>query len=346
MKKIIKAGIIGATGYAGVELVRILLNHPSVELARVSSVSFHGKEIAEIYPGLRASCNLVLDDGHDKMLDECDVIFASLPHGHSQEIAKECVDRGIIFIDLGADFRLDNESDYEIWYEGKFINPELHREAVYGLCELNRADIKGAKLIANPGCYPTSIILALHPVLKKGLIDKKNLIIDSKSGITGAGRGLSLNTHYPESNEAFTAYKAGLHRHTPEIEQMLSKISKDRVEITFVPHLLPVNRGILSTIYCEMKTDYATIRKAFEECYKNEPFVSVLKEGEYANIKNVRLTNCCHISLHRDSHTNKLIICSAIDNMVKGAAGQAVQNMNIIFRIDETEGLSFIAPAF
>lgn len=346
MNKKIRAGIIGATGYAGVELVRVLLNHPYVELTGVSSVSFNGKSISEIYPGLKAACNLILEKGPEKMLEECDVIFASLPHGLSQETGELCVNRGIVFIDLGADFRLDDEEEYKKWYEGEFINPDLHRQAVYGLCEVNRKDILGAKLIANPGCYPTSIALGLYPVLKKGLIDLEGIVIDSKSGVTGAGRSLSQNTHYPECNEAFSAYKAGEHRHIPEIEQTLTKFSGKYVKVTFTPHLLPVNRGILSTIYCRKKADYDIIRHAYEEVYKDEPFVNLLEEGKYANIKDVRLSNCCNISIHQDMHTQTLIICSAIDNMVKGAAGQAVQNMNIVFGLDEMDGLPIVAPAF
>lgn len=346
MKKKIKAGVVGATGYAGVELVRILHNHPFAELAGVSSVSYNGKEISEIYPGLRAGCNFTLADSPEGMLDECDVIFGALPHGLSEEIAEKCINNEIVFIDLGADFRLDDGEEYTKWYGKEYSNPDLHAKAVYGLCELSREEIRKTRLIANPGCYPTSVALGLYPALKNGLIDTGGIIIDSKSGVTGAGRGLTRNTHYPDCNESFSAYKAGAHRHRPEMEQTLTKIAGESVKVTFTPHLLPVNRGILSTIYCDRKADYDTIRQTYAEAYANEPFVVLLREGEYANIKNVRLSNCCHISLHQDEHTQKLIICSAIDNMVKGAAGQAVQNMNLIFGLDETSGLSAIAPAF
>lgn len=346
MKKKIKVGVVGATGYAGVELVRLLQEHPSVDLARVSSVSFHGQDIAKIYPGLQASGKLILDDGPEQMLNSCEVIFASLPHGLSQELAKASIDRGIIFIDLGADFRLEDENDYAKWYGGTYLDPELHKQAVYGLCELFREDIKKATLIANPGCYPTSAALGLSPALTAGLIEPKGIVIDAKSGVTGAGRGLTQNTHFPECNEAFSAYKAGGHRHRPEIEQTLSKLSGQEIAVTFTPHLLPINRGILSTMYCDLLSDMGTVRQAYREAYNNEPFVHLLEDGEYANTKNVRLSNCCHISLHQDEHTGKLIICSAIDNMVKGAAGQAIQNMNLVFGLEEAEGLSAIAPAF
>jgi N-acetyl-gamma-glutamyl-phosphate reductase len=342
----IKAGIIGATGYAGVELVRLLSGHPHVELAAISSVSFSGEELSKIYPNLRCSVDMTLDEGPQEMMNRCDVIFASLLHGLSQELAKDCVDRNIVFIDLGADFRLENEDDYKTWYGGSFLSEELHKQAVYGLCELFREEIKGARLIANPGCYPTSVALAMYPALKAGLIDTENIIIDSKSGVTGAGRSLTQNTHFPECNESFSAYKAGGHRHTPEIEQTLSKLAGKPVKVTFTPHLLPVNRGILSTIYCSCKAEPDELRRCYQQAYKSEPFVVLLEDGEYANIRNVRLSNNCHVSLHFDERTGRLIICSAIDNMVKGAAGQAVQNMNIVFGLEETTGLTAPAPAF
>lgn len=346
MEKKIKVGVVGATGYAGIELVRILCSHPYASLKRVSSVSFAGKCISEIYPGLKAGCNLILDKDPNEMLDKCDVVFGSLPHGLSEEIAEKSIQKGIVFIDLGADFRLEDGDEYAKWYGCEFRNPEFHKQAVYGLPELFREDILNTKLVANPGCYPTSVALGTYPALKNGLIDTKGIIIDSKSGVTGAGRKLSQNTHYPDCNEAFSAYKAGAHRHTPEMEQTLTKAAGVPVKVTFTPHLLPANRGILSTIYCDKKADYETIRKCYEEAYAKEPFVVLLEEGQYANIKNVRMSNCCHISLHQDKHTEKLIICSAIDNMVKGAAGQAIQNMNLIFGFEETCGLSVIAPPF
>jgi N-acetyl-gamma-glutamyl-phosphate reductase len=342
----IKAGVIGATGYAGVELVRILSGHPHVELTAVSSVSFSGEELSKIYPSLRGSVDLTLDGGPEEMMRRCNVIFASLPHGLSQELAKGCMDRNIVFIDLGADFRLEKEEDYQNWYGESFLDEEMHKQAVYGLCELFRQEIRDARLIANPGCYPTSVALALYPALRAGLIDVEGIIIDSKSGVTGAGRTLTPNTHFPECNESFFAYKAGGHRHTPEIEQTLSKLADRPVRVTFTPHLLPVNRGILSTIYCGCKSAPDTLRRCYREAYEEEPFVVLLEDGEYANIGNVKLSNSCHVSLHFDKRTDRLIICSAIDNMVKGAAGQAVQNMNIVFGLEETTGLSAMAPAF
>ena len=342
----IKAGIIGATGYAGVELVRLILGHPYVELSKLSSVSFEGKSISEIYPSLYGICNDTLTDS-ETVIKESDVVFASLPHGISQPLAKSCLNAGKIFIDLGADFRLYNEDTYREWYKGDFEDKKLHEQAVYGLPELYSEKIKTAKLIANPGCYPTSIALALFPALKNGLCENTGIIIDSKSGATGAGRSLTLNTHFPELNEGFAAYKAGAHRHTPEIEQTLSEISGTNINITFVPHLLPVNRGILSTVYARSKNhSLEEIYGFYMGYYKNAAFVKVLPLGDYANIKNVRLTNMCHISLHEDKHTGVLIITSAIDNMVKGAAGQAVQNLNLIFGLPEDEGLTHIAPAF
>lgn len=351
MDEKIKIGIVGATGYAGAELLRLLLNHPRAEVAALSSVSYSGKSIGEIYPGFLSACSMTLCEGPDAMMDFCQVIFASLPHGLSEETAAKCMEKGIAFIDLGADFRLRDEGVYEEWYGSGFKEPKLHEKAVYGLCELFREDIKkagraGGRLVANPGCYPTSAALALYPALKNGLIGHNNIIIDSKSGVTGAGRGMTQGTHFPECNEAFSAYKAGGHRHRPEIEQTLSLAAGKQIHVTFTPHLLPLNRGILSTIYCDMKSDYSAIRRCYQETYEGEPFVILLQEGEHANIKNVRLSNCCHISLHQDPHTGKLILCSAIDNMVKGAAGQAIQNMNLLFGLPESMGLPLAAPAF
>ena len=340
----IRVGIVGATGYAGAELVRLILTHPKAELAAISSVSFEGKKISEVYPNLAKVCEMPLTDAA-KMAETCDVVFAALPHGLSEPLAAECVKSGAILVDLGADFRLENEADYQKWYQKSYTCPELHADAVYCIPELHRAAVSQQKIIANPGCYPTSIALGLAPALCGGLVETCGIVIDSKSGVTGAGRGLTQGTHYPDTNEAFAAYKAGVHRHTPEIEQTLSHLAGKDMQITFVPHLLPVNRGIESSIYCKMKTDLAAIHAAYCEFYKDEQFVRVLPLGSYANVKNVRMSNYCDISLHADERTGTLIISAVIDNMFKGAAGQAIQNMNLRMGLDEATGIDMIPPA-
>ncbi len=342
-----KVGIIGATGYGGVELVRLLLDHPAVELCKLSSVSFEGKKISDVYPTLYTICDDTLR-GQDEVVNSCDIIFAALPHGLSQPLAKQCDEKGILFIDLGADFRLDDEDVYKKWYGCEFEDKELQAKSVYGLCEFNREQIKKTNIIANPGCYPTSIALGLYPALKNKMCKTTGIIIDSKSGATGAGRSLTQNTHFTELNEGFAPYKVGKHRHTPEIEQTLSKMSGEDVKVTFVPHLLPINRGIESTIYVDKNGDYTLqeLRDLYVKFYKDEKFVTVLPLGSAVNLRNVRMTNQCQISLHEDEHTGKIIIASVIDNMVKGAAGQAIQNMNIALGIDEDTALPILAPAF
>jgi len=343
----IKVGIIGATGYAGIELCRLLLGHDQVEIAAVSSVSFEGTDICSVYPQMQKVFSKTLVTSED-VIEQCDVVFASLPHGLCEEFAEKCDKKNVVFIDLGADFRLEDENVYTQWYGGEYKQKELHKQAVYGLSELCRDKIAGAKIIANPGCYPTSVVLGLYPLLKNGLIDLKNIIIDSKSGVTGAGRGLSQKTHFPDCTLSFAPYNIGKHRHTPEIEQMLSKITETDVKVTFVPHLLPINRGIISTIYTNLLVDknLDEINLIYNKVYENEYFVRMMPLGEAANLKHVIYSNFCDISLHMDIHTKKLIIVSTIDNMVKGAAGQAIQNMNIALGIDETAGLRLVPPAF
>lgn len=343
----VKAGVIGATGYAGAELVRILAGHPQAELAAISSVSFEGKPLSSVYPAYYGLCDMLCGT-EAEVLQKSDVVFAALPHGLSQEIAKECHDAVKVFIDLGADFRLKRLNEYEDWYKVKAVYPELHEEAVYGLPELFREEIRGKKLIANPGCYTTAVPLALVPALKAGLIEKDGIIADCKSGVTGAGRKSTQDTHYPELNEGMHAYKVGGHRHTPEIEQTLRRICGEEVTIVFTPHLLPVNRGILATCYAHLKpgTTLEQLQKVYKEFYQDEYFVRVLPDGMKADIHNVRYSNFCEIELHTDPRTNMLIAVSAIDNMVKGAAGQAVQNMNLALGLEETAGLKMFPPAF
>lgn len=372
----LKAGVIGATGYAGFELVRLLLAHPEVELKSVSSVSYKGERISDIYPQLTGICDLVLIDD-EEVTSDCDIIFASLPAGHSEPMAKKCFESGKLFIDMGADFRLKDEKDYTEWYGGHYSEKELHEAAVYSIPELHRRllknikdtkDVKNTKgienikeseeaeslshkkgiIIANPGCYVTSICLGLYPAIAAGAVDTESIIADSKSGATGAGRGLALNTHFTECNEAFSPYKTACHRHTPEIEQVLNEISGKSFKLTFVPHLLPANRGIESTIYASFKEgfDFLKVREIYEKAYGEEKFVKILPDGMTANIKNIKYSNFCHISLHEDKRTGRLIIVSVLDNMVKGAAGQAVQNMNIACGFEEDTALCMIPPAF
>ena len=343
----IKVGIIGATGYAGAEICRLIMGHPQAELAAISSVSFEGQELSSVYPAYYQLCDLVCEN-QAAVIEKSDVIFAALPHGLSQELAAECDKAGKAFIDLGADFRLEDEETYNKWYGCTFTDHELHKKAVYGLPELFRDEIKGKKLIANPGCYTTAVPLALVPALKNDLIEKDGIIANCASGVTGAGRKPTQNTHYPDLNEGMNAYKVANHRHTPEIEQTLSKIKGEDVKVTFTPHLLPINRGILATCYAKLKAGVSEdmLWEAYHKAYDNEFFVRLLPKGKSADIHNIKYTNFCDVSIFVDKHTNTFIAISAIDNMVKGAAGQAIQNMNIIFGLDEKTGLTMMPPAF
>ncbi|MBE6570285.1 MAG: N-acetyl-gamma-glutamyl-phosphate reductase [Ruminococcaceae bacterium] len=343
----IYAAIIGATGYAGAELVRLLGGHPEVEITGLSSVSFAGQPISDVYPNFKKTPLPMLTD-EDTAIQGADVVFASLPHGLSEPLAEKCAAQNTLLIDLGADFRLESEADYEEWYKKPFDKPELHGGAVYALPELFRERIKSAGIIANPGCYPTAAALGLAPALKNGLVRTEGIIIDAKSGVTGAGRSLTQTTHYPEANESISAYKVGAHRHTPEIEQTLSHMAGTDITLTFVPHLLPVNRGIEETIYVKLKDGVTMdmVRSAYEEFYKDEQFVRLEKEGNVAQIRCVTRSNYCDISLHCDKRTGTLIVCSCIDNMVKGAAGQAIQNMNIYFNLPESMGIDALPAGF
>ena len=343
----IQAGIIGATGYAGAELVRLLLSHPEVTLSALGSKSFAGQVISEIYPSLLGQCDALCVD-NDRVIEQSDVVFACLPHGLSQETAALCAAAGKRFIDLGADFRLTSEADYTEWYGGAFLDKDLHDTAVYGLPELFRETIRDARLIANPGCYPTSAGLGLYPALKRGLIESDGIIVDSKSGVTGAGREPTDTNHFCAVNEGFAPYKVAAHRHTPEIEQTLSLAAGKRIKITFVPHLLPVNRGIVSTMYARLKLGVteSKVRDIYEEYYDNEPFVRLLPAGRAANLRYVTGSNFCDISLHIDRRTATLVVVSCLDNMIKGAAGQAVQNMNLACGLPETTGLTAVPASF
>ncbi|MEG1482965.1 N-acetyl-gamma-glutamyl-phosphate reductase [Clostridium sp.] len=347
----IKVGIIGATGYVGAELTRLLLSHPKVSLYKISSVSYKGNKISDIYKNFYNKTDLVCED-IDEVINNCDVIFTALPHGLSEDIVYKAFTKGKLSIDLGADFRLDNEDSYKKWYGKSYSKKSLHEISIYGLPEMNRDKIKNSKVIGNPGCYPTSIQLALLPLLKNSLIETKKIICDSKSGTTGAGRGLTDSSHFTSVNENFGPYSIGSHRHIPEIEETLTKASSPTNDVTviFTPHLLPINRGILSTIYCTLKNPLTStlkkIHEIYNEFYKNEPFVNVLPLYSTAKIQDVTFSNHCNISLHINHRKDELIIISTIDNMIKGASGQAIQNMNIALGFEETCGLNFIPPAF
>jgi N-acetyl-gamma-glutamyl-phosphate reductase len=339
----IKVSIIGATGYTGAELVRILHSHPEVELTALTTRSYVGMPFDRIYPHLHKYNQLVCEEmNFPKLFKDSDVIFVALPHGHAMPVALEAARLGKKIVDLGADFRLDDYRLYEQWYKVEHEARKLLGSAAYGLPEVNREKIKQSSLVANPGCYPTSAILALAPLLKHRLIDTGSIVIDSKSGVSGAGRGLALGTHFCEVNENFKAYNIAVHRHTPEIEQELSRIAGEQITVTFSPHLLPITRGILSTVYAKLITQAGKdkIREAYLDYYKDEFFVRVLPDGTLPQTKWVSGTNHCDIGLTLDSRTGRVIVTSAIDNLVKGASGQAVQNMNIICGLPEDTGLA------
>ncbi|MEA3329104.1 MAG: N-acetyl-gamma-glutamyl-phosphate reductase [Candidatus Omnitrophota bacterium] len=339
----LKVAIVGATGYTGEELVKILIDHPEAEITSLTAKIDQACRISDVFPRFCGKIDLECANLEDiaEVASKSQVVFLALPHRVSMSIAPEFLKLGKRVIDLSADYRLRDIALYEQWYKARHSSPSLAEEAVYGLPELYREEIKKAKLIANPGCYPTGIILALAPLLEKGLIDHSDIIIDSKTGLTGAGRKAAIELHFSEITENFKAYKINQHQHLPEINQELTKLAKHPVKITFVPHLAPINRGILSTIYLNetKKTALKDLLDIFKNFYKNEPFVRIKAEGQSPQLKEVVETNFCNIGIWASQDSRRIIIISAIDNLGKGAAGQAVQNMNIMFGFQETAGL-------
>jgi len=336
----IRVAVVGATGYAGAELVRILMEHPEVELTMVTSRQYAGVEFSKIYPGMQGRVGLTCQEFNQKRVcDQADFVFVALPHKLPMAIVPGLIEKGKKVIDLSADFRFSDSARYESAYQPHSAK-DLLEKSVYGLCEIYSERIKDSDLIGNPGCYPTSVLLPLVPLLKSGLLDPNHIIADSKSGVSGAGRTLALTSHFCEVNGSFKAYKVAQHRHNPEMDEVLSEAAGKPVHVTFVPHLVPMTRGMLSTIYADMTggvrvDDILAGLKAF---YKGRPFIRV-RDDRLPDTLHVKGTNYCDIGLRCDSHGGRLILMSAIDNLVKGAAGQAVQNMNIMLGIDETVGL-------
>ncbi|HHN81334.1 MAG TPA: N-acetyl-gamma-glutamyl-phosphate reductase [Methanomicrobia archaeon] len=340
----ISASVIGATGYLGGEVIRLLANHPHVEIASLTSQSQAGRPIHSFHPTLRGVVNKEFEDyTAERIAEVSDVVFCAVPHGAAFTVVKELFDirPDLTIIDLSADFRLRDVDTYQSWYNTEHTASSLIKEAIYGLCEHYREDIAQARLIANPGCYPTSALLALIPLVKRGLISTDGIVVDSKSALSGAGRKLSHQSHYAHCNESIMAYAVGAHRHTPEIEQEVGLRAHGDVALNFTPHLTPMNRGILSTIYASAAdgTSTAALRQAYDEDYGDEYFVRFLEEGAWPETRSVRATNFCDLQCTLDPRTGRVIIVSAIDNLVKGGAGQAIQNLNIIKGFDERAGL-------
>ena len=340
-----KVAILGASGYTGSELIRFLLVHPNVEISYLTAEKHAGKMISDVFPHLRGLLGLELMPLKPKSIPKnIDVVFAALPHGTSAQVINEIYDRDIKIIDLGADFRITNKN-YKKWY-GTHPCPELLKKAVYGVTELNREKVKKAKLVANPGCYPTSAILGLAPILKNKIADPSSIIVDSKSGVTGAGRSPSLDYHFSEVNEGVKAYKVGEHRHMPEIEEGLSNYTGLKVNVSFTPHLIPMDRGILSTIYVYLKKKTTTkqLIDLYKKHYDKEQFIRICDEKVYPSTNQVRGSNYCDIGMRVISDKTAIIV-SVIDNLVKGASGQAVQNMNVMLGFEEDMGIN-CAPIF
>lgn len=344
----IKAGIIGATGYAGAELIRLLYKHPEVEIVKIGSKSYAGEEFASLYSNMRGFITDNCDDVDIKeYAEECDVIFTATPQGYLGAILNEDILKDTKIIDLSADYRLKDVSVYEKWYKIEHKSSQLLPQAVYGLCEINRNDIKNTTLLANPGCYTTCSILSSYPLVKEGIVDGNSIIIDAKSGTSGAGRGAKVNNLFCEVNENVKAYGVLTHRHTPEIEEQLSYAAGEKISIIFTPHLIPMNRGILVTGYANLKKKVTTdeVMAAYEKYYKNEQFIRLLPPGTPPETRWVEGSNYTDISFKIDERTNRIVFMGALDNLVKGAAGQAVQNMNLMFGFEESMGIDAL-PMF
>lgn len=342
----IKAGIVGGTGYTGVELLRLLAQHPEVELKAITSRKEAGTPVARMFPSLRRRVDITFTEPTPRALAGCDIVFFATPNGVAMGEARTVLDSGARIVDLSADFRIKDVAEWERWYKTKHAAPELVREAVYGLPEVNRDSVPHARLVANPGCYPTAVQLGFLPLVEAGAVDVDHLIADAKSGVSGAGRKTELSLMYSEASDNFAAYHVMGHRHWPEIRQGLAQVARRDVGLVFTPHLTPLIRGIHATLYARVTKD-VDFQALFEERYAKEPFVDVMPEGSHPDTRSVRAANTCRIAVHRPPESAKrsdtLVVLSVIDNLVKGASGQAVQNMNLMFGLPETAGLDQVA---
>lgn len=337
-----RIGIVGGTGYTGVELLRILAGHPGVEVVAITSRSEAGTAVSDLFPNLRGHCDLEFSVPDAARLGECDLVFFATPNGTAMKLVPELLAAGTRVIDLAADFRIREIPVWQQWYGMTHACPELVSEAVYGLPEMNREAIRGARLVANPGCYPTATTLGFLPLIETGLVELDGLVADCKSGVSGAGRGAAVGTLMGECGESFKAYGVPGHRHLPEIRQNLAAAAGAEVGLTFVPHLVPMIRGIHATLYARVKAQ-PDLQQLFEARYRDEPFVDVMPAGSHPETRSVRGANHCRISVHRPQDGDVLVVLSVIDNLVKGAAGQAVQNMNLMLGLEERQGLESVA---
>ena len=339
----IQVGVVGGTGYTGVELLRLLSMHPQVELSIITSRSEAGRAVSDMFPNLRGICDLSFQEPDVDVLSRCDLVFFATPNGTAMKLVPDLLAAGVKVIDLAADFRLQDASVWQQWYGMEHACTDLLQEAVYGLPELNREAIRQARLVANPGCYPTAVSLGFVPLIEAGVIDSTSLIADAKSAVSGAGRGAKVDFLMCEVTESFKAYGINGHRHLPEIRQTLGRVAGQEVGLTFVPHLTPMVRGIEATLYARLTADVADLHGLFAHRYDGEVFVDVLPEGQIPETRSVKGANLCRINVFRPQQGDTVVVSSVIDNLVKGAAGQAVQNMNIMFGLEEKSGLTLIA---
>jgi N-acetyl-gamma-glutamyl-phosphate reductase len=345
-RKVVKVGIVGGTGYTGVELLRMLVNHPQAEIVAITSRAEEGLRVDELYPSLRGHLDICFSLPDVKLLSKCDVVFFATPHNVAMNMMPELLALGTRVVDLSADFRIRDHQLWSQWYGEPHACPELLANAVYGLPELNREKIKSAQLVACPGCYPTSVQLGYMPLLENKLIDTRRLIANAASGVSGAGRQAKIDTLFAEVSDSYKAYAIPGHRHLPEIEQGLNDICGEDVQLTFAPHLVPMVRGMHSTLYSELldsKTSLESIQDLYEQRYVDEPFVDVLPLGSHPQTRSVKGANTCRLSIHRPQGRDTVVVLSVIDNLVKGASGQAIQNMNIMLGLDESAGLTTVA---
>lgn len=342
-QSMIKVGVVGGTGYTGMELLRLLVTHPEARLAVITSRADVGMRVSDMFPNLRGHVDLAFSSPENKELSACDVVFFATPNGTSMTMAPTLLAAGVGIVDLAADFRLKDPGSWELWYRMPHACPELLEEAVYGLPEMNRSAIKTARLVANPGCYPTAVLLGFLPLVESKVVKLDRLIADTKSGLSGAGRKAELATLYCEASDSLKAYGVPGHRHLPEIVQGLKQIGGDSVDLVFVPHLTPMLRGIHATLYADSCPGDVDLQALYAERYVHEPFVDIMPAGSHPDTRSVRGANVCRIAVHRPGSADRVVVLSVIDNLVKGAAGQAVQNMNLMFGLEETLGLRGIA---